>query len=351
MDPLQGVYGGGDCSSAGYGDAFVSKIDPSGSSLIYSTYLGGSGVDQGLGIAVDQSSDAYVVGFTSSTNFPTTRGAFQTICRSCIHFDQVFLAELNPSGAALAYATYLGGGVSDHGIGIALDGAGGTYVTGFTHSKRFPVRGAVQAAIGGHGDAFVTKFHLTAATATSISSFPNPSIYGQPATFTAMVTSVLGAPPDGDVVELTNAGGRARGGGTLVNGVATITLSDLRGGTNKLEATFLGDSNFDFSTSPILDQYIRKAGTTIVLASSPNPSQFRQPVGFTATVTAESGGTPSGSVTFYADGRVLQTMHLRGGMAAGGTSHLKPGLHTITATYHGSANFGPSSTSLTQTVN
>jgi len=107
-------------------------IDPV---LSYSTYLGGTGNDIGQGIAVDTAGNAYVTGYTSSTNFPTTTGAFQTTYGGNA---DAFVTKLNPRGTALVYSTYLGGTEGDIGQGIALDTAGNAYLTGGTGSSNFP---------------------------------------------------------------------------------------------------------------------------------------------------------------------------------------------------------------------
>jgi hypothetical protein len=152
-------------------DAFVSKLDPTGSALVYSTYLYGELWDAGRGIAVDAGGHAYVVGTTESSYFPILR-AFQTRNRG---LDDVFVAKLEPDGSRLAYASYLGGSGPtesprvghDDGTGIAIDGAGNAYVVGYTQSVDFPTTpGAFQGTIGSGvcdvmgtvcGDAFVTK--------------------------------------------------------------------------------------------------------------------------------------------------------------------------------------------------
>jgi hypothetical protein len=144
--------------------AFVTKLDPTGGALVYSTYLGGSDFDQGTGIAVDAAGNAYVTGGTSSTDFPTTAGAFQTTFGGGLGFPDAFVTKLNASGTALVYSTYLGGGGIDRGFGIAVDAAGNAYVTGFSDSLDFPTTaGAFQVTFGGGGDAFVTKLNPTGA--------------------------------------------------------------------------------------------------------------------------------------------------------------------------------------------
>jgi len=153
---FQTIFGGG----TGF-DAFVTKLNPTGSALVYSTYLGGNGSDSGHKIAVDGAGNAYVVGQTFSSNFPTTAGAFQTSFGG--GYGDAFLTKLNPTGSALVYSTYLGGTGEDDGSGISVDADGNAYVAGFTQSADFPATaGAFQKTFGGgYGDAFVTKLDPT----------------------------------------------------------------------------------------------------------------------------------------------------------------------------------------------
>ncbi len=132
-------------------DVFVTKLSAAGSSLVYSTYLGGSNLDRGNDIAVDSSGKAYVTGYTESTDFPT-QNPYQT--------DQglidVFVTKLSSAGSSLVYSTYLGGGGSEIGYGIVVDGSGNAYVTGYTHSTDFPTQNPFQTDQEG-ADVFVTK--------------------------------------------------------------------------------------------------------------------------------------------------------------------------------------------------
>jgi hypothetical protein len=147
---LQRNYGGG-----GY-DAFVARLRADGSALVYSTYLGGSGSDFGVGIAVDPASgDALVTGRTSSTDFPTTN-AFQG--HHSGGFYNAFVARVRADGSALVYSTYLRGSGSDDGFGIAVDPTtGDALVTGSTGSSDFPTANPLQPNYGGNVDAFVTR--------------------------------------------------------------------------------------------------------------------------------------------------------------------------------------------------
>ena len=152
-------------------DAFVAKLTASGSGLVYSTYLGGSSYDGGFAIAVDAAGNAYVTGYTGSSDFPTTAGALGTTFNG--GGSDAFVAKLTASGSGLVYSTYLGGSGNDWGYGIAVDAAGNAYVTGGTYSSDFPkTPGALDTTYNGGYDAFVAKF----------SGFPPPPPTGQKTT-------------------------------------------------------------------------------------------------------------------------------------------------------------------------
>jgi len=147
-------------------DAVVAKLNPAGTALVYSTYLGGSDYDDAAGIAVDAAGNAYVHGITSSTDFPTTSSAWQPTANGS--FD-AFVAKFNPTGAALVYATYLGGSGDDQGLGIALNGAGHAYLSGNTTSTNFPTRNPFQSTLGGGltdnpPDAYVAQLDAAGST-------------------------------------------------------------------------------------------------------------------------------------------------------------------------------------------
>jgi hypothetical protein len=149
-------------------DAFVTKLNPTGTALVYSTFIGGNqDFDWGRRIAVDASGNAYVLGQTKSGDFPTTSGAFDRSlaippnCPRCFadNYD-AFVLKLNATGSALLYSTYLGGTDYDDPRGIAIDGAGNAYVTGETASRDFPITaGSYQTLHHGDYDLFVTKLN------------------------------------------------------------------------------------------------------------------------------------------------------------------------------------------------
>ena len=146
--------------------AFVTKLNASGTALVYSTYLGGSASDQGVGIALDAAGNAYVTGNTSSLDFPTTVNAFQTAPTS-LDSHAVFVTKLNATGSALVYSTYLHGSIIseyDQSHAIAVDAAGNAYVTGNTNAPDFPTTAnAFQPVFPSSATqvVFVTKLNAT----------------------------------------------------------------------------------------------------------------------------------------------------------------------------------------------
>jgi hypothetical protein len=556
---FQTTCGGGGDSISNCGDAFVTKINPDGSALVYSDYLGGTNDDWGIDITVDSSGHAYVVGYTESTNFPTkyplqpTSGGLSA-----------FVTKVNTNGSTLVYSTYLGGigeltsnyegifYVVAPVLGIALDSSGNAYVTGRTGSYNFPTMNPLQPFLTGIADAFVAKisaapsaitlsplhldfrnqptgvtsdpqvstlnntgstsltipsvsvtgtnsgdfaqtnncgaslqpgtscsitvtftptavgnrsavvkivdsapqqwisltglglldtvtkltsnqnpsalgsavtlkatvsspsggtptgfvyfqdgsttlvekalsagaatfstnklplglnvltaiypgdpnygfsssapvnqYVLEGATTTALTSSPNPSTYRQAVTFTAVVTSSLGAPPPNGETVTFMKGTTVLGTGTLSGGSASLSTSALPVGANYITAVYGGDSNLVGSKSKLVNQVVSKATTATALASSQNPSSLGQSVIFTASVTPQYSGTVTGYVTFYDGTTVLKTEYLSdlsGGVAKYTTSTLKSGSLTITATYNGNVDFDGSSSSLIQTV-
>jgi hypothetical protein len=146
-------------SNGGNKDAFITKINSSGSNLIYSTYLGGSGDECGSSITVDDSGDAYVTGFTDSNNFPLTPGAYDSSFNGST--SDVFITKIDSSGTSLVYSTYLGGSSTEFGRGIVIDTNGNAYIAGSTGSSDFPTTPSAYDTTFSNGDAFVTKINAT----------------------------------------------------------------------------------------------------------------------------------------------------------------------------------------------
>ena len=263
-------------NGGGASDAFVTKYTPA-FGWVYSTYLGGSGLEQATGIAEDSSGNAYVTGITQSQNFPFVSpvqgpggGAF----------DDAFVAKVNPTGTVLLYATYLGGNATDQGTAIAVDSRGNALVTGKSASTDFFTVGAYQVAMAGVYDAFVAKISTLTATSTGLVSSLNPSIERQAVTFTATVS---GTTPTGTVQfkdGVNNLGTPV----TLSGGVATYTTSTLTVGTHSITAFYDGDASFDFSASPALSQVV-------------NLPPFGAPAGLVARINTQ--GSPA-ILTWYA---------------------------------------------------
>jgi len=151
-NPLQSNSASGD-------EAFVAKVNSTGSAFIYSTYLGGDGPDRAWGIAVDAQENAYVVGETSSTNFPTVNPL--PSAGAPFNSQDAFITKLNSAGSSLVYSTYLGGRFNDQGFAVAVNAQGSAFVTGVTSSSDFPQVNQLANGAGTTDDAFVAKLHPT----------------------------------------------------------------------------------------------------------------------------------------------------------------------------------------------
>lgn len=159
----------------GQEDGFVAKLGPSGSELVFSTYLGGAGRDEVNSLAVDHHRHIYVTGFTNSLDFPVTSNAFQQNCDGkgafpgfCI--GDAFVTKFDESGSGLAYSTYVGGRGSDIAEGLAVDGEGQAYLAGQTGSSDFPIQDPFQSSLSGPRNAFITKLN-TAGSEVVFSTF------------------------------------------------------------------------------------------------------------------------------------------------------------------------------------
>ena len=178
VEAFQPAHGGGTNLHGQASDAFVAKIGPNGERLVYSTYLGGSGGETlivthlAAGIAVDDRGNAVVTSSTSSPDFPTTAGVVQPTFGGA---EDAFVTQLDARGQ-LKRSTYLGGSEIDRGFAIALDSSGHIYAVGVTTSGDFPIRDAVQTALAGEEDVFVTKLDADASQLTYSTYFGGKAI-------------------------------------------------------------------------------------------------------------------------------------------------------------------------------
>jgi len=243
-------HGGGTCGTAPNTypcpDAFVLKLNPTGSALAYATFLGGDATDQGKGIAVDVSGAAYVAGWAGSFNFPTTPGAFDTTRNGG---SDAFVVKLNATGSALAYATFLGGSLSDFSSAVAVDGNGAAYVTGWTNSSDFPTTaGAFDRSFNGGGDTFVARLNSTG-SALAYATFLGGNdwdwgrgiaVDGSGAAYVTGQTDSSDFPTTAGAFDPSHNGGGDDGTDAFVVKLNT-------GGTHLAYATFIGGSDDDYS--------------------------------------------------------------------------------------------------------
>ncbi len=185
-------------------------------------------------------------------------------------------------------------------------------------------------------------------TATTLTSSENPSDYGDTVTFTAAVTP---APPDGETITFMQ-GKNPLGTGTLSGGTTSYATSAMSPGTYTIKAVYTSDGIYAGSTSNAVKQVVDKIPTATTLSSSQNPINFKQPVTFTTTVAADSGGTPTGNVSFYNGTAKLGTASLSSGVANYTTTRLPAGTDSITGVYNGSTLFAASTSNIVgETVN
>ena len=251
-------------------DAFVTKFDRAGSGIVYSTFVGGFAFDSGKGIAVDDDGAAYIAGFTGSTNFPTTPGAFDPTHNG---FTDAFVTKLNPSGSALEYSSYLGAGgfASDGANGVAVDDQGSAYVTGFAGANDFPTTpGAFDQSHNGRNDVYVTKFNPSG-SALAYSTFIGGS---QLDTGSAIAIDrdgeayVTGLTASESFPTTTGAFDGSHNGGGNDAFVAKLDKT----GSTLAYSTFLGGTGSDSGAGIAVDDRSRSAHVTGSTSSSDYPT-------------------------------------------------------------------------------
>jgi hypothetical protein len=232
------------------------------------------------------------------------------------------------------------------GTGASLQGT-----EGFSINAAGTIAGTYADSNGAFHGFLYTPALTATTTALSPAPAPNPSLFGEPVTLGATVSSSSGTPPNGENVTFMS-GSTALGTGTLSSGAASLTTTALPAGTDSITAVYGGDSDFSGSTSPAVNQVVGKASSNTTLTSSPNPSSSGQSVTFTATVSGQFGGTVTGTITFSNGSTSLGSASLTGNSAGLTTTALPQGTDTITAAYSGDSNFAAStSSSLSQVVN
>jgi hypothetical protein len=276
------------------GDAFVTKMNASGSALLYSTYLGGGnppgpGEDNGQGIVVDAQGYAYVTGYTQSPNFPITAGSYQPFFRG--YYD-AFVTKLVPAGNALVYSTFIGGSLNppygdDEAYDIAVDALGQAHITGKTYSPDFPVVNAVQPTPGDVYDGFVSKLNA-AGSALLYSTFLGgdyqlPNFNGEDA---------------GTGIYIDNLGNAVIGGGTssynfpVVNAYQPANAGESDGFISKIRVSApAGTATVPPANSPTRTATPQGTGT-----SQPAATATRTVAG-TAAATRSTTPTVTGTVT------------------------------------------------------
>lgn len=298
-------------SLKGLDDVFVAELNPAavtGTQLLYSTYLGGTGDDIAYGIAVDSGPSAYITGSTTSTDFPAAgTGVFQPAPGG---LRDAFVAKLGaitmtgstPGTVPLTYFTYLGGSADDVGLGIVVDNSGqavgssqGARVTGWTASANFPVTGnnAVQAGFGGGHDAFVSRIDTTATTSTAAGHYAtflggSGDDYGtgiavdvQGASYVAGETRsanfLTQAPPLSAAFQPTLNGGSdafLSKLGPLVNLQPTVIASPFPnvGVGNQVTFTYTIENDGDFTSGITFTDTLPATGATFVSATTSTSS-------------------------------------------------------------------------------
>jgi hypothetical protein len=265
-------------------DAFVAKINPAGSALSYAGYIGGTGDDEGFGIAVDSAGNAYVTGRTTSgeATFPKAN-AFDLTLNGA---SDGFLAKVNPSGSALSYAGYLGGNGLEEGFGAAVNGLRQVYVTGRSTSadNSFPPTAGSGLTFGGASDAFVTRVDDSSVVCQALNITP-----------AALPTGTLGVTFN---QTLTGSGGTAPYSFTIISGAPPTALALSSSGAFSGAATQAGNFTFTVMVTDATGCTGTK-GYTLIISGCPaitvNPASLPASTAFTfysQNITASGGASP-----------------------------------------------------------
>jgi hypothetical protein len=325
-------------------NAFVAKLNPAGTALVYSTLLGGAGSadggDTAYGLAVDSAGDAYLAGETYSSGFPVTKGAFQTTNYGAEYLSSnVFVTKLNSTASGLIYSTFIGGGGSvegpgDAAHGLALDGYGDAYIAGRTYSPYFPVTvNAYQTTRKENDDCEPFMAVVDAAGSGLIYS-----------------TYFGGSGSDSAAGLATDGKGNIYFAGTTYSGDFPVTKGAFQTTNNAATKDSPGTNAFIAELS--LGAVGSPVTTKTTLVSSANPATTGAAITLTATVKAQTGNTvPSGNVVFTVNGTTVETVALSAaGQAKLSGSFSEPDSYAIAANYAGNASFAASSARLTEVI-
>lgn len=345
----------GDASANSCSGGFLTKINPAGSGLVWSTWtsnLGANGrvsdTNDALALAADGS--IYVAADNNGTALIPTVNPIFTQLES--HFTSI--KHFTADGKSLVFSSAIGGttDATSLPVAVALDPAGNIYIAGNTNSTSWPTTaGAVQKTnAGGTYDSYVVKLLPTAPSTTAL-TVPAGVTAGQSVKLSAKVAGPTGTTtiPTGTVTFLSGA--NPLGSGTLDGtGTATYTAPSLNGTTYVLTASYGGDSTFSPSVSAAQNLVVAPA-TAVVTLNAPATALVGASVTLSATVTG-SGATPTGTVTFKDGTAILNMATLASGSASFSTTTLSAGTHSITANYSGDSVFGAAvSTGTNVTIN
>jgi Beta-propeller repeat/Abnormal spindle-like microcephaly-assoc'd, ASPM-SPD-2-Hydin len=293
-----------DTASSHSTTAFVFKLDPLGSKLDFSTFLGGYQEDDGKAIALDAARHVYVAGWTSSSLFPTTADAFQNQLNGK---SAGFVSQLDERGAKLEYSSLIGGSGSDVANAVALDIAGNIYVAGSTDSVDFPLRIAVQGSLAGERNAFVAKF---SSNSTTIGQVSPPAVTAGPiVTLSPTVLQFLNQKPgtssSSQKVTLTNSGTASLTnivitvvGANPADFTVTTSPSNNCGGTLPASASCTLTVTFKAATTGVRLATINIADNA---ANSPQSVALtgNPPIASVSTASVSFASRPEGSLSPY----------------------------------------------------
>jgi hypothetical protein len=327
---------------------FITKLNPTGSALIFSTYLGSSAYEvpsTGSGaIALDSAGNAYVTGTTYGSDFPVSSNALQLKNLASANYEapNAFVTEMSSVGK-LVYSSYLGGSNMDFGSSIAVDSNDNVYVTGTTQSADFPVTpGALITSAYTKSEAFVSKFNLTASAAsaslTTLISSANPTSAKDYVIFTASVRGTSNDEIPTGTIKFT-VGGVSSSVALDATGHATYSTQTLTDGIYSVVATYSGDKNFSSSSDKLSETIVGPAASITLLSGSGQTVIQNQPApNQLVFVVKDAKGTPvPGAYVYFSQGNGITYSGNDGVTGFNGQASVAA-IPTITGTITGSAS-------------